>query len=65
MELFTKKGCKDADGRKQWRRTTCMNGDPKGLDSYKWGTLVVNDQLIEAFSTEEWRTESEHSSDEE
>jgi hypothetical protein len=23
----------------------CANGDPKGLDSYKWDVLEMNDEL--------------------
>ncbi|KAI4270991.1 MAG: hypothetical protein LQ337_006324 [Flavoplaca oasis] len=31
--------------RREWYKTMCANGDPKGLDPYKWDILEVNDQL--------------------
>lgn len=40
-----KKGKKDPDGRKEWYKRMCANGDPKGLDPYKWDLLEVNDEL--------------------
>ncbi|KAI4263441.1 MAG: hypothetical protein L6R42_001413 [Xanthoria sp. 1 TBL-2021] len=33
--------------RRDWYKTMCANGDPKGLDPYKWDILEVNDQLRE------------------
>ena len=33
--------------RREWYKTACANGDPKGLDPYKWDILEVNDQLRE------------------
>lgn len=44
-EVFNKKGKKDPDGLKEWYRGDCDNGDPKGLDPYKWEILDVNDIL--------------------
>ncbi|CAF9927753.1 MAG: hypothetical protein HETSPECPRED_006672 [Heterodermia speciosa] len=32
-------------GRKDWYKHVCLNGDPKGLDPYKWSILEVNDEL--------------------
>ncbi|KAL8860191.1 MAG: hypothetical protein Q9178_003455 [Gyalolechia marmorata] len=32
--------------RREWYKTMCANGDPKGLDPYKWDILDVNDQLM-------------------
>ncbi|KAL8869716.1 MAG: hypothetical protein Q9174_004062 [Haloplaca sp. 1 TL-2023] len=32
---------------KDWYKKECHNGDPKGLDPYKWDILDVNDQLAE------------------
>lgn len=46
-ELFTKKGKKDPDGRKEWYKKYCANGDPKGLDPYRWSILDVNDALAQ------------------
>ena len=40
---FKKKG--DKDGVKLWYKTSCANGDPKGLDPYNWSILDVNDGL--------------------
>lgn len=31
--------------RKDWYKTMCANGDPKGLDPWKWDMLDVNEQL--------------------
>ena len=31
--------------RKDWYKTICLNGDPKGLDPYEWDILGVNDEL--------------------
>ena len=36
------KGSKE---RKDWYKTVCLNGDPKGLDPYEWDILGVNDEL--------------------
>jgi hypothetical protein len=44
-DLFTKKGKKDRDGLKEWYKKSCANGDPKGLDPYRWSILDVNDAL--------------------
>jgi hypothetical protein len=46
-DLFTKKGKKDPEGRKEWYKRFCANGDPKGLDPYRWSILDVNDALGE------------------
>jgi hypothetical protein len=40
-----KKGKKDPEGLKEWYKTSCANGDPKGLDPYKWDIFDVNDEL--------------------
>ena len=45
--MFTKKGKKDPEGRKEWYKKYCANGDPKGLDPYKWSVVDVNDALAE------------------
>ncbi|KAL9110973.1 MAG: hypothetical protein Q9227_004588 [Pyrenula ochraceoflavens] len=44
-ELFTKKGKKDPEGLRDWYKETCLNGNRKGLDPYKWDILDVNDAL--------------------
>ncbi|KAL8767605.1 MAG: hypothetical protein Q9209_005935 [Squamulea sp. 1 TL-2023] len=31
--------------RKDWYKTVCANGDPKGLDPYRWDMFEVNDEL--------------------
>jgi hypothetical protein len=43
--LFTKKGKRDPEGLKDWYKKSCANGDPKGLDLYRWSILDVNDAL--------------------
>lgn len=46
-ETFRKaRGDKDL---KNWYKTQCTNGDPKGLDPYKWDILDINDQLRKIF----------------
>lgn len=35
---------------KEWYKKMCSNGDPKGLDPYKWSILDVNDGIGELFS---------------
>ncbi|TEY83836.1 hypothetical protein BOTCAL_0024g00450 [Botryotinia calthae] len=40
-----------ADSRKNWYKTSCANGDPKGLDPYRWDMMEVNHALSELFST--------------
>jgi hypothetical protein len=40
-----KKGKKDPKGLKEWYKTSYANGDPKGLDPYKWDIFDVNDEL--------------------
>jgi hypothetical protein len=42
-DAFKKKG--DAEGRKKWYKQGCGNGDPKGLDPWKWDVFDVNDEL--------------------
>lgn len=37
----------DPEGRKNWYKKFCYNGDPEGLDPYKWSILDVNDELAE------------------
>ena len=54
-ELFTQPRKKDPDDRKGWYKDQdegCGNGDPKGLDPWKWDILDVNDGLMEL--NEEW-----------
>ncbi|KAF2666813.1 hypothetical protein BT63DRAFT_481285 [Microthyrium microscopicum] len=45
LKSVFKKGKKDPEGLKEWYKTTCTNGDPKGLDPYRWDMLDVNDGL--------------------
>lgn len=45
-ELFTKRK-KDPEGLKEWYKHECLNGDPKGLDPYKWDIFDVNDDLTQ------------------
>ncbi|KAL9611644.1 MAG: hypothetical protein Q9167_003712 [Letrouitia subvulpina] len=33
--------------KREWYKTVCSNGDPKGLDPWKWSILDVNDGLGE------------------
>ena len=35
----------DPDRRREWYKTFCANGDPKGLDPFKWDILDVNSKL--------------------
>ncbi|KAI9684692.1 MAG: U3 small nucleolar RNA-associated protein [Trizodia sp. TS-e1964] len=35
----------DAGGRKEWYKESCMNGDPEGLEPYKWNIDKVNKDL--------------------
>jgi hypothetical protein len=42
--LFKKRG--DPEGRNDWYKHSCANGDKKGLDPYKWSILDVNDGLF-------------------
>lgn len=46
-ECFAKPRKQD-DGRKQWYKIDCLNGDPKGLKPYEFSVLDVNDALQEA-----------------
>ncbi|KAF2140855.1 uncharacterized protein K452DRAFT_298936 [Aplosporella prunicola CBS 121167] len=47
-DLFRKPRAKDE--RKDWYKNGgCLNGDPKGLDPYRWDVLDVNDGLMESF----------------
>lgn len=46
-EIFTKARKKDPDDLKNWYKKQCYNGDPKGLDPWKWDILEVNDGLGE------------------
>jgi hypothetical protein len=41
------RGGKDAEGLREWYKSECVNGDPTGLDPYKWDILDVNDALEE------------------
>ncbi|ESZ91771.1 hypothetical protein SBOR_7841 [Sclerotinia borealis F-4128] len=38
-----------ADPRKDWYKDSCANGDPKGLDPYKWDIVEVNGTLAKFF----------------
>jgi len=40
------KGRKDPEGLREWYKRTCANGDPKGLDPYKWDIVEVNRDLM-------------------
>lgn len=40
------KGKKDPEGRRDWYKYTCANGDPKGLDPFRWDILEVNRRLL-------------------
>ena len=51
--LFTNKRMRDEDDRKGWYKKECHNGDPKGLEPWKWDLLDVNDDLFEAFESAE------------
>lgn len=44
-ELFAKPRMRDEDDKRQWYKTICLNGDPKGLNPYAWSILDVNDGL--------------------
>ena len=44
-EIFTKPRKKDADDLKDWYKTTCANGDPDGLNPWKWDIFQVNKEL--------------------
>lgn len=46
-DLFKSKTKRDPDGRRQWYKTYCANGDPKGLDPWKWSIFEVNDALAD------------------
>ncbi len=46
-EIFTKPRTKDPDNLKAWYKRTCANGDPKGLDPWKWDIFEVNEGLGE------------------
>ena len=50
-ELF-KPRKKDPEDRRGWYKEDCGNGDPKGLNPWKWDILDVNDGLMEL--NEEW-----------
>lgn len=38
------------DDRRDWYKKYCANGDPKGLDPYKWDLLKLNQALVKEFS---------------
>ena len=44
-EVFTKPRMKDPDDLKDWYKNECANGDPKGLDPWKWDNFQVNRDL--------------------
>lgn len=44
-EIFTKPRKKDPDDLKDWYKTVCANGDPEGLNPWKWDIFQVNGQL--------------------
>ncbi|OCL13402.1 hypothetical protein AOQ84DRAFT_385428 [Glonium stellatum] len=43
--LFKSKTKRDPDGRRQWYKSSRANGDPKGLDPWKWDIFEVNEAL--------------------
>jgi hypothetical protein len=45
LKSLFKKGRKDPEGRKDWYKQRCANGDLKGLDPYKWDIVEVNRML--------------------
>ena len=46
LKAVFKKGAKaDKEGRRDWYKHYCANGDPKGLDPWRWDLLEVNDAL--------------------
>jgi hypothetical protein len=45
VKTVSKNGKRDLEGLKGWHKTSCANGDPKGLDPYKWDIFDVNDEL--------------------
>ncbi|KIV83987.1 hypothetical protein PV11_05967 [Exophiala sideris] len=45
--VFTKPRARDPGDLKTWYKSSCHNGDKKGLDPYKWSILDVNDRLTE------------------
>ncbi|KAK7894538.1 hypothetical protein LTR67_006299 [Exophiala xenobiotica] len=44
-EVFTKPRSRDPEDLKNWYKTCCANGDPKGLNPYQWSILDINDDL--------------------
>ncbi|KAF2140930.1 uncharacterized protein K452DRAFT_42930 [Aplosporella prunicola CBS 121167] len=44
---------RNRDDRKAWYKEDCGNGDPNGLDPYKWDLLDVNDDLVDVFPPDE------------
>lgn len=38
---------KDPDGRREWHKIICANGDPKGLGPWKWDFFSVLDGVQE------------------
>lgn len=46
-ECFEKPRSKD-DGRREWYKTSCANGDPKGLKAWYFDTMECNGAIEEA-----------------
>jgi hypothetical protein len=44
-EIFTMPRKKDPDNLKAWYKSMCANGDPTGLDPWKWDIYEVNEAL--------------------
>ena len=45
QDLFQHPRKKDPDDRKGWYKNHAANGDPTGLDPWKWSLIEVNDEL--------------------
>lgn len=47
LKKVFKKGGRDHNDLKSWYKTQCANGDPKGLDPYKWDIFEINALLAD------------------
>ena len=47
------RGNRNTKELKEWYKHECCNGDPEGLDPYRWDLLHVNDELRKLFEAEE------------
>ena len=45
QELFAKPRMRDEDGRREWYKKDCANGDKKGLNPHEWDMMQVNTDL--------------------